>query len=76
MAAVVVTRCLGAEHRPSAASSLIRPWHVGQAPWEIRRQDLESEPVRSIIEQLRRTGKLVLGVSAGARGSLFPERTE
>ena len=49
---------------------------VPYAPWEIRRQDLESEPVRSIIEQLRRTGKLVLGVSAGAQGSLFPEKTE
>ena len=32
------------------------PW----APWEIRRADLDSEPVRSIIERLRQTGKLVL----------------
>ena len=30
------------------------------APWEIRRADLESQPVRSIIEQLRQTGKLVM----------------
>ena len=46
------------------------------APWEIRRQDLESEPVRTIIEHLRRTGKLVLGVSAGAQESLFRQNTE
>jgi DNA invertase Pin-like site-specific DNA recombinase len=31
-----------------------------RAPWEIRRSDLDAEPVRSIIEKLRRTGKLVL----------------
>jgi DNA invertase Pin-like site-specific DNA recombinase len=31
-----------------------------RAPWQIRRADLEAEPVRSIIEKLRRTGKLVL----------------
>lgn len=32
------------------------PW----APWEIQRSDLDSEPVRSILEHLRATGKLVL----------------
>jgi DNA invertase Pin-like site-specific DNA recombinase len=32
-----------------------------RAPWEIRRSDLDAEPVRSILERLRRTGKLVLG---------------
>jgi len=42
------------------ASGLLRkeqvvPW----APWEIRRADLDSEPVSSIVEQLRTTGKLV-----------------
>lgn len=31
-----------------------------RAPWEIRRSDLDAEPVRNIIEKLRRTGKLVL----------------
>jgi excisionase family DNA binding protein len=31
-----------------------------RAPWEIRRTDLDAEPVRSILEQLRRTRKLVL----------------
>jgi DNA invertase Pin-like site-specific DNA recombinase len=30
------------------------------APWEIRRADLKSAPVREVIEQLRQTGKLVL----------------
>lgn len=42
------------------------------APLEIRRVDLDSEPVRSVVERLRATGKLVLpgGVSAQQR-SLF-----
>ena len=31
-----------------------------RAPWEIRRSDLDAEPVRSTIEKLRRTGKLIL----------------
>jgi hypothetical protein len=31
-----------------------------RAPWEFRRSDLDAEPVRSILERLRRTGKLVL----------------
>ena len=34
----------------------VAPW----APWEIRRADLESEPVRSILERLKQSGKLVL----------------
>jgi len=33
------------------------PW----APWEIKKSDLDSEPVQSIIDQLRATGKLQLG---------------
>jgi len=33
------------------------PW----APWEVRRQDLESEPVATIVMHLRATGRLVLG---------------
>lgn len=32
------------------------PW----APWEIRRADLEAEPVREILSRLRRTRRLVL----------------
>ncbi len=35
-----------------------------RAPWEIRRVDLSAEPVRSIVERLLRTGKLML---AGGR---------
>jgi hypothetical protein len=31
------------------------------APWEIRRADLETEPLKSMLEHLRNTGKLVLG---------------
>jgi DNA invertase Pin-like site-specific DNA recombinase len=33
---------------------------VTYAPWEIRRTDLDSDPVRSVIERLRATGKLIL----------------
>jgi DNA invertase Pin-like site-specific DNA recombinase len=55
--------------------------HVAQvvpyAPWEIRRPDLDSEPVRSIIERLRRTGKLVLqGGCSGSQSMLFAANTE
>jgi hypothetical protein len=31
-----------------------------RAPWEIRRADLDAEPIRSIIGRLVRTGKLIL----------------
>jgi hypothetical protein len=30
------------------------------APWEIRRSDLDSEPVRAILEHLKKTGRLLL----------------
>src|SRR5947209_169203 len=33
---------------------------VPPAPWEIRRADPEPEPARTIIQRLRRTGKLIL----------------
>src|ERR1700752_3874639 len=42
------------------AGLLSREQVAPRAPWEIRRSDLDAEPVRSIIEKLRRTGKLVL----------------
>ena len=42
------------------AGLLQREQAAPRAPWEIRRSDLDAEPVRSIIEKLRRTGKLVL----------------
>ena len=41
-----------------------------RAPWEIRRTDLNTEPVRSILEHLRRTGKLLL---RGGRTENQPE---
>ena len=34
----------------------VAPW----APWEIRRADLETEPVRGILERLKQSGKLIL----------------
>jgi DNA invertase Pin-like site-specific DNA recombinase len=45
-----------------------------RAPWEIRRADLNSEPFRSIIETLLRTGKLVLPRGcAEMQSALFTE---
>ena len=47
---------------------------VAYAPWEIRRGDLDAEPVRGILERLRRTGKLVLeGVRVEDQPTLFLE---
>ena len=46
----------------------VAPW----APWEIRRADLDADPIRGILERLRRTGELVLpGMESGAQPSLF-----
>lgn len=46
----------------------VAPW----APWEIRRADLEAEPIRSILEHLRHTGELVLpGDTSAAQPPLF-----
>jgi hypothetical protein len=42
------------------AGLLRREQTAPRAPWEIRRVDLNAEPVRSIIERLLRTGKLML----------------
>jgi DNA invertase Pin-like site-specific DNA recombinase len=47
-----------------------------RAPWAIRRADLDAEPVRRIIERLRRTGKLELqGDRADGQPHLFAENT-
>ncbi|MDA1075509.1 MAG: recombinase family protein [Proteobacteria bacterium] len=44
------------------------------APLEIRRVDLDSDPVKSIVEHLKTTGKLVLdGDASGQQQSLFEE---
>ena len=48
------------------AGLLKREQVAPRAPWEIRRADLDAEPVRSIIERLLRTGKL--DSSRGLRG--------
>ena len=55
------------------ASGLLTVGHVAPwAPWEIRRADLEAEPIRGILEHLRRTGELVLpGMESAAQPSLF-----
>jgi len=46
-----------------------------RAPWEIRRTDLDAEPVRSIVERFLQTGKLILhGGSAGNQHRLFAEK--
>jgi DNA invertase Pin-like site-specific DNA recombinase len=45
-----------------------------RAPWEIRRADLDREPVRSIMERLLRTGKLIFqGDCAEGQSTLFNE---
>jgi hypothetical protein len=58
-------RLCGVSHRSIErlveAGLMNREQVAARAPWEIRRSDLDAEPVRSILDQLRRTGKLVLG---------------
>jgi DNA invertase Pin-like site-specific DNA recombinase len=67
-------RLCGVSHRSIErlveAGLLKREQLAPRAPWEIRRSDLGAEPVRSIIEKLRRTGKLVL---RGGRTESQPE---
>jgi DNA invertase Pin-like site-specific DNA recombinase len=47
---------------------------VPLAPWEIRRADLDSEPVLGILRRLRRTGKLALrGDHLEGQPTLFTE---
>jgi hypothetical protein len=47
---------------------------VPRAPWAILRADLQAEPVRSVIERLLRTGKLILqGGSLENQSVLFTE---
>jgi hypothetical protein len=57
-------RISGVSHRTIErlveAGLLEREQVAPRAPWQIRRADLDAGPVRSIIERLRRTGKLVL----------------
>ncbi len=45
-----------------------------RAPWEIRRTDLDAEPIRRIVDRLHRTGKLILqGGCAEDQLALFIE---
>jgi DNA invertase Pin-like site-specific DNA recombinase len=57
-------RICGVSHRTIErlveAGLLKREQVTARAPWRIRRTDLNDEPVRSVIERLLRTGKLVL----------------
>ena len=71
-------RVCGVSHRTIErlveAGLLKREQTAPRAPWEIRRQDLNTKPVRSIIEQLLRTGKLTLhGGSPENQPPLFAE---
>jgi hypothetical protein len=67
-------RLCGVSHRSIErlveAGLLSREQVAPRAPWEIRRADLDTEPVRSILEHLRRTGKLLL---RGGRTENQPE---
>jgi DNA invertase Pin-like site-specific DNA recombinase len=57
-------RICGVSHRTIerlVEAGLLRREQVApRAPWEICRADLTAEPVRSIVERLLRTGKLIL----------------
>ena len=72
-------RVCGVSHRTIeqlvAAGLLKREQAVPRAPWEIRRADLNAEPVRNIVERLLRTGKLKLqGDCAENQTPLFAEK--
>jgi hypothetical protein len=42
------------------------------APWEIKRSDLDNGPVRNILQQLKKTGKLVMkGDTSALQVELF-----
>jgi excisionase family DNA binding protein len=57
------------------SGKLARQQVAPRAPWEIRRTDLDSEAVRSILEHLRRTGRLVLdGGDSADQMLLFAEK--
>jgi DNA invertase Pin-like site-specific DNA recombinase len=71
-------RVCGVSHRTIErlveAGLLKREQATPRAPWEIHRTDLDAEPVRGIVERLRRTGKLILhGGSADNQPPLFAE---
>ena len=57
-------RICGVSHRTIErlveAGLLKREQVTPRAPWEIRRSDLDAEPIRGIVDCLHRTGKLIL----------------
>ena len=56
------------------AGLLEREQVTPRAPWQIRRTDLTTEPVRSIVDRLRLTGKLILrGGRTDDQVNLFTE---
>lgn len=72
-------RICGVSHRTIErlveAGLLKREQAAPRAPWEIRRTDLNAEPVQSIVDRLLRTGKLVLqGGCAANDAPLFAEK--
>jgi hypothetical protein len=57
------------------AGLLKREQAAPRAPWRIRRVDLKTEPVRDIVEGVRRTGKFILpGGCAEDQPRLFVEK--
>jgi len=71
-------RVCGVSHRAIErlveAGLLKREQTTPRAPWEIRRADLDAEPVRSIVKTLLQTGKLMLhGGCAENQPPLFTE---
>jgi len=71
-------RICGVSHRTIErlveAGLLKREQATPRAPWEIRRADLNAEPVRSIIDRLLRSGKLILrGGCVEDQPALFTE---
>jgi len=71
-------RICGVSHRTIErlveSGLLMREQATPRAPWQIRRADLDAEPVRSIVDRLLRTGKLNLrGECAEKQSALFTE---
>ncbi len=49
------------------ASGLLKNFQdVPWAPWEIRRSDLDSEPIRRVLQRLRETGRVEIGGDSSA----------
>ena len=73
-------RICGVSHRTIErlveAGLLKREQVTPRAPWEIRCSDLGAEPIRTIIEHLHHTGKLILqGGCAEDQHALFTEKS-